>query len=90
MHYRMGWPFGKMIARLGVPTLIRIDVIKDSEAGVFVGTSEDLVGLVLEADTLDALMREAQEMIPFLLDRKTGTNPRSEIIPSLRYNDCHA
>ena len=90
MYYRMGWPLGRMIARLGVPTLIRIDVIKDSEAGVFVGTSEDLNGLVVEADSLEALLQEAHDLIPCLLDVKTGSSSRSEIIPSLRYNDCHA
>lgn len=90
MKYRLGWPFGKVVARMGVPTLVRIDVVRDSEAGVYVGTSDDLPGLVLEADTLDELLREAHEMIPSLLDGESRGQVASEIIPSLRYDDRHA
>lgn len=48
--------------------MIRIDVIKDEVAGVYVGTSTDVRGLVVEADTLDALMSEANALIPSLLE----------------------
>lgn len=90
VKYKLGWPLGKFVARLGIPTLVRINVIRDDEAGVFVGTSEDLVGLVLEAETLDGLINEAKLMIPCLLNTERSEPSRREIIPSIRYDDCHA
>lgn len=65
--YRMGWPFGRMLAALGVPTLIRIRVIRDDEAGVFVGHSPDVRGLVVEADSLGEIAEEARLLLPDLL-----------------------
>jgi len=67
MHYRLGWPLGRIAARAGVPISIRINVIKDAEAGVYVGTSSDVQGLVVEAETLDQLMVESIDMIQSLL-----------------------
>ncbi len=64
--YRYGWPFGRYMARLGFPTQIRIDVVRDSQAGVFVGTSSDMPGLVVEADSLEELLAEARSLMPML------------------------
>lgn len=85
MHYRLGWPLGKVAARIGIPTLVRIDVIRDQNAGVFVGTSRDVEGLVLEADTLENLMTEAHCTIPALLDCNDALC--NEPVTSIRYND---
>ncbi len=46
--YRVGFPGWKLAARFGVPLLIRLQVLHDKEAGVFVVTSRDLRGLVVE------------------------------------------
>lgn len=62
--YPMGFPFGRTLARLGVRSMIRIEAIKDEEAGVFVGRSPDVPGLVLESDTLEGLVREARLVLP--------------------------
>jgi len=78
MRYRYGWPLGKTLANWGVPVRIRIDVIHDAEADVFVGTSSDVQGLVLEAQTLDELLTEAREVIPLLLE-EPAVLPRSSI-----------
>jgi len=78
IRYRYGWPLGKTLARLGIPTGIRIDVLHDAEAQVFVGTSKDVRGLVVEAQTLDELLTEARELIPLLLE-PLATLPRSTI-----------
>lgn len=67
LHYRYGWPFGKVMARMGVPTKIRVDVIRDEEAGVFIATSCDVDGLVLEAETIEGLITEARDVIPMLV-----------------------
>ena len=40
----------------------------DDEAKVWVATSTDISGLVTEADSMDALVKKLQIMIPELLD----------------------
>lgn len=40
----------------------------DDEARVWVATSDDVPGLATEADTVDALVKKLQAMIPELLD----------------------
>lgn len=89
MRYRLGWPLGRVAARIGIPTLIRINVTKDEEAGVYVGTSTDLAGLVLEASSIEEMMSEAHDVIPCLLDPKSRDH-LDEIVPSIRYTACHA
>lgn len=90
MHYRYGWPMGHLVARLGLPTKIVINVIRDDEAGVFVGTSDDVFGLVVEAETLEELSREARSLIPDLIGA-TSIRTRDGVV-DLRYRDslCHA
>lgn len=83
MYYKLGWPLGKMMARLGVPTVIRIDVVRDDEAGVFVGTSDDVSGLVVEADSLEGVMKEARLVIPELLHNPVGR----DVETCVRYSD---
>lgn len=85
MYYRLGWPLGKIAAQIGIPTLIRINVIRDAEAGVFVGTSQDVDGLVVEAETLELLMSESQQAIKALLD--CSSLARKDTVTSIRYND---
>ncbi len=45
-----------------------VDAVWDAEAGVWVGTSEDVPGLATEARTLEELTRKLHVMIPELLD----------------------
>lgn len=40
----------------------------DEEANVWVATSDDVPGLATEADTLEALSKKLESMIPELLD----------------------
>lgn len=40
----------------------------DSEAGVWVATSDDVPGLATEAETLEALSTKLQSMVPELLE----------------------
>ena len=46
---------------------ITINSIWDSEAKVWVATSEEVPGLVIEADTLDGIIEEARSLVPELL-----------------------
>ena len=64
----------------------------DEEAQAWVATSDDVPGLVTEADTMEALLAKLRVLIPELLDANgqatTGTVPfelltrRFETIPS--------
>lgn len=45
-----------------------INVIWDDEASVWVATSEDIPGLVLEAGSFDALLERVRFAIPELLE----------------------
>ena len=67
--YRVGFPGWKIAARIGVPILVKIDVIHDKEAKVFVATSRDLPGLVVETNAMEKLFPE--------VDRKSVVEGKS-------------
>jgi predicted RNase H-like HicB family nuclease len=48
--------------------VIKVDAFWDSEAGVWVATSEDLPGLVTEASTDHELVEKLRIMIPELIE----------------------
>jgi predicted RNase H-like HicB family nuclease len=81
--YRVGLPFWKIAARLGLPMKIRVIAVHDVEAGVFVAHSPDLRGLIAEADTLELLEKEvkasAYELLSMQLDDKSLRNTKSEL-----------
>ncbi len=56
-----------------------IDVIRCEESRVFVGTSDDIPGLTLEADTLGNLFDAAMEVAPQLIERNLGV-PRDAVV----------
>lgn len=85
MHYRYGWPFGRFLAKAGVPTKIQVNVIFDDEAGVFVGTSTDVCGLVVEAATLEEVIREARSLIPDLVCEPSSLG--SDTIADVRFKE---
>jgi predicted RNase H-like HicB family nuclease len=45
----------------------KVEAFWDSEAEVWVATSEDVLGLVTEASTIEALTQKLREMIPELI-----------------------
>lgn len=47
---------------------ITVNATWDDEAGVFVATSDDVPGLVTEAETRDQLVQKLKVMIPEMLD----------------------
>jgi hypothetical protein len=65
--YRLGWPGAALLAGMGIPLLIKVEIIHDTEANVYVATSPDLTGLVVEAETLDELEKEVWGLVPELL-----------------------
>jgi hypothetical protein len=63
-------------------TTYTIDAFWDAEAKVWVATSEDVVGLVAEAPTIEHLTQKLHAIIPELID----LNQSLAIAFSLRYN----
>ena len=59
--YRVGFPGWKIAARLGLTLKVRVEVLWDDEAKVFVAQSDDFLpefGCVAEAETWDGLKTE--------------------------------
>jgi len=67
MWWRYGFPGWRIAASFGLPIRISIDVCKDDEAHVYYATSDD-IGLAVESDSLDALMKEIALALPELLE----------------------
>jgi hypothetical protein len=65
--YRLRWAFAPLIAKIGLPLLIKVDIMHDDDAAVYVATSRDVKGLVVEAETLDELEKEVLALVPELL-----------------------
>jgi predicted RNase H-like HicB family nuclease len=74
--YRVGFPGWKIAARFGVPLLLRVEVMRDAEVGVFIATSPDLRGLVAEANTLEDLFRAVYDCADMLLEDHLKTPPK--------------
>ncbi len=65
--YCLSWPCAAFFAGIGLSLLITVEIIHDDEANVYVATSPDLRGLVVEAETLDELEKEVRDLVPELL-----------------------
>lgn len=72
--YRVGFPLWKVAARLGVPVLFRVHVMRDEEAGVLIATSPDLKGLVVEAETKEELINEIYHCVNALMEENLRVN----------------
>jgi hypothetical protein len=81
---RIGFPFWRTFARFGVPLQLRIDVIYDADAAVFVATSNDLVGLVAEAATMDELVKEVHATVDELLTEILHVDHAPQPVTDLR------
>ena len=67
MNYPIGYPFSKLVAKLGFNLIVRVDIIFDEAAKVFVATSKDVDGLVLETENFSDLTIEVKEAITTLM-----------------------
>lgn len=77
--YRIGFPFWKQLARFGVPLTVRVHVMRDDDAAVFVATSDDLRGLVCEAGTIDDLIPEINSSVNDLLVFHVDGNAKTPV-----------
>jgi hypothetical protein len=66
MYWRLGFPGWRLAAAFGLPIQIKVHVCKDEDANVYFATSDD-IGLAVESDSLDALIKEIDLALPELL-----------------------
>lgn len=66
--YRVGNPFWRFLARLGIPLVVRVDVMFDKDANVYVATSRDLRGLVAEAQSKEELIAAVYDCVDLLIE----------------------
>lgn len=48
-----------------------VDFMHDDEVDVWIATSKDVPGLILEGDSVDSLMKRVETAIPDLLETET-------------------
>ena len=70
-------------------TSILVKAFWDDEAAVWVATSEDVPGLVTEAESFDRLMQRLKALIPELLD-ENGYADSDGAHPFRVVAECHA
>jgi uncharacterized protein DUF1902 len=54
--------------RLPFMRVFSVSVLHDLEEGVYVATSDDLIGLVVEAPTIDEVVKKVNEVLPDLAE----------------------
>lgn len=67
-----------------MPESYTVDVFLDKEAGVFVGTSADIPGLTVEAETRGDLIEALFETVPPLLEDNLGLPRDAEVEVKVR------
>jgi hypothetical protein len=55
----------------------------DSEAGVWVAESEDIPGLVAEAESMNALVEKVRVLVPELFQLNGGLEPGQKVVEVL-------
>ena len=68
--------------------LITMDIFFDSDAQVYIATSKDVPGLVVEAETVEGVLEEADYCVPELLELNKHLLKKQKEIPdkfSFRY-----
>jgi len=68
MNYPLRFPLSHLFARFGATITVSINFIYDDDENVFIATSNDIEGLVLEAENFNELKKEVAEAIPNLLN----------------------
>lgn len=71
--YRVGYPAWKLLARMGVPVLVRVEVHFDDESQSYWADSPDLDGLVVSGLDLNELRSEVSAAAGVLLGLHLGS-----------------
>lgn len=77
--YPAGWPFWQSVGRRGIPIGVRIQVLHDQDAGVYVALNSNLLGLVAEAPTLEELIKSIDAAALDLLSSYLHKEPVSPV-----------
>jgi hypothetical protein len=81
--YRVGFPLWKLATRLGMPLLVKLEVLHDKNARVFVVTSPDLRGLVVEAPDntrAEEMHKEIHVCIDLLMTELLSRAPKARSV----------
>lgn len=81
--YRVGFPLWKIAARMNVPLLVKLEVMHDKDARVFIVTSPDLNGLVVEAPdntSAEEMHKEINGCVCMLMEEALSSAPRSRSV----------
>ena len=79
LAYRVGFPGWKIAARLGMTLKVRVTVLWDNDAKVFVATSEDFLPefcCVAESETWDGLKEELKAVLDDAFESIFGKTAR--------------
>jgi len=57
--------------------VLRIKVQRDDEAGMWCASSNDISGLAVEAETIEALIKVLEEVIPMLWELNHAASPKA-------------
>ncbi len=71
----LGFPGWKLWARAGLSVSISIDVTCGNEAGVYVAVGQNIQGLVVEAETLDAVKDAVESLLGDILRENHAALP---------------
>lgn len=87
--YRVGFPGWKIAARLGFMLKVRVDVLWDDDAKVFVAQSDDFLpyfGCVAESETWDGLKTELNLVFEDAFESIFGKSVKEPVFdPNLRF-----
>lgn len=60
--------------------IYQVDARWDSEPGVWVAESEDIPGLVAEAESMNALVQKVRVLVPELFELNGGLEPGQKVV----------
>ena len=86
LAYRVGFPGWKIAARLGMTLKVRVTVLWDNDAQVFVATSEDFLpefGCVAESETWDGLKEELKAVLYDAFESIFGKTVREPVFDTI-------
>jgi Domain of unknown function (DUF1902) len=67
INWTVGFPFWKLAAKAGFTIVVPVKVAKDEEANVYIAIN-DVIGLAVEGNSIEALYSEVDTAIPALLE----------------------
>lgn len=83
MKYKIGRPFWKIAYRLGVPIYYSYNIFFDRHAKRYFALSEDIGGLVAEADTIDEIKEICEDIAQDMIEselKQAGIKIQNKII----------